>query len=253
MDNKRIRIDETQQFHNKTVKYFQEKFDEETKSISLCIVFTDDTVLTINPYIDKEATFETNRNDLILKYEAGDTPFFNMNKYPASYVDLSYSEKRKILRQFDFNSKEAISIKYRLYNDFIKMLTTQYKIIINKFNLNLEYLFFAFITDGYLAFEKILNVNDVLLDLLPIDPATIVAQHDENHNIIGYEQTIGETKTFLENVIYISFESLDATSVIELVFRFGDIFDNENVYEFVSNKVINKFETEFFDEISASL
>jgi hypothetical protein len=64
----KIRIDETQLFHNKKVNHFEEWFNEETRKIEFFIVFDDGQKLKIEPYIDKDSEFESQREDLRLNY-----------------------------------------------------------------------------------------------------------------------------------------------------------------------------------------
>ena len=44
------------------------KFNDEERSIEFIMVFDDNTKLSISPYIDKDAKFDINKNDLRLKY-----------------------------------------------------------------------------------------------------------------------------------------------------------------------------------------
>jgi hypothetical protein len=64
----RIRIDETTLFHNKKVNHFEEWFNEETRKIEFFIVFDDGQKLKIEPYIDKDSKFESQREYLRLNY-----------------------------------------------------------------------------------------------------------------------------------------------------------------------------------------
>ena len=64
----RIRIDQTQQFYGKKIHHTEEWFREETKSVELIIVFDDDTRWMINPYVDKNAKFDSCKNNLLLDY-----------------------------------------------------------------------------------------------------------------------------------------------------------------------------------------
>lgn len=64
----RMRIDETKLFHNKKVNHFEEWFNEETRKIEFFIVFDDGQKLKIEPYIDKDSKFESQREDLRLNY-----------------------------------------------------------------------------------------------------------------------------------------------------------------------------------------
>lgn len=70
----KIRIDETIMFHNKQVNHFEEWFNEETRKIEFFIVFGDGLKLKIEPYIDKDSKFESQREDLRLNY------YINSNK-----------------------------------------------------------------------------------------------------------------------------------------------------------------------------
>lgn len=56
-------------FFGKKIYYIHEWWVEETKSIELRIVFEDDTEWIITPYVDKNANFNVNKNDLRLKYD----------------------------------------------------------------------------------------------------------------------------------------------------------------------------------------
>jgi hypothetical protein len=64
----KIRIDETKMFHNKQVNHFEEYFNEETRKIEFFIVFDDETKLKIEPYLDKDSKFESQRTDMRLNY-----------------------------------------------------------------------------------------------------------------------------------------------------------------------------------------
>ena len=61
-------------FHNKQVNHFEEWFNEETRKIGFFIVFDDGQKLKIEPYIDKDSEFESQREDLRLNY------YINSNK-----------------------------------------------------------------------------------------------------------------------------------------------------------------------------
>lgn len=61
-------INETVKVHGKTIKKIVELWIEETSSIETTIFFEDNTKISITPYIDVDAKFETNRKDLRLKY-----------------------------------------------------------------------------------------------------------------------------------------------------------------------------------------
>jgi len=54
--------------HGKKIKSLTESWVDDKKCIQLTITFDDDTELKIEPYIDKNAKFESSRNDLRLKY-----------------------------------------------------------------------------------------------------------------------------------------------------------------------------------------
>jgi hypothetical protein len=61
-------ISDTQEFHNKKLDHFEEYFNEEDRTISLIMVFDDGSKLELKPYIDKDAKFDTNKNDLRFSY-----------------------------------------------------------------------------------------------------------------------------------------------------------------------------------------
>lgn len=69
MKNTEIRIDETKSFHGRKINHFTEKWIDDTRSIQFSIVFDDGDEMIIEPYIDKNTTFESSRNDLRLKYK----------------------------------------------------------------------------------------------------------------------------------------------------------------------------------------
>jgi hypothetical protein len=126
------------------------------------------------------------------------------------YQDKSYNEKRKILRRFNYtdsNCHELVSeVKYKILK----------KIKDNKF-VDKKYVINMILVDGYVAFEKIFDGDD-LIGLNAVDPLTLITEIKDGEVIWHHNKDTAHARVLYDNqILYLSFDD-SFTSFVEMIY-----------------------------------
>ena len=143
-------------------------------------------------------------------------------KKEVSYLDKTYIDKRRILRQLSV--KDEIREYLNIMTDAIyNSLISEKKIFQLDFieDITLYHYIKSFLIDGYLSFEKIYE-KDVVIDIKPLDPLTLIKTEQELSRLgqgwIQYPDQNEYKRVLLESqVIYISYSdhAYSSTSYVE--------------------------------------
>lgn len=125
-----------------------------------------------------------------------------------SYQDRTYLDKRKILRQL------SVKDEIRNYIDIVTDYSYNYLLqghidIMNKYkfleNIDLYNYIKTLLVDGFLAFEMIYSQDNILIDIKPIDPSTLISSL-ENQKMVWFQKIGDIEKRIPDNrLIYISY------------------------------------------------
>ena len=135
----------------------------------------------------------------------------NKDYKEISYQDKTYLDKRRILRQL--STKDEIKCYLDIMSDKIleKILSSEECELFSE--LELYYYIKALLIDGYLAFEKIFE-NDEIIDLKMIDPVTLSPVDGEKW--AQYINDPMKKRILFENqIIYMIYSEDEITSYIE--------------------------------------
>ena len=161
------------------------------------------------------------------------------------YIDKSYDEKRRILRKFAYENKEANTILIILNKKIKESLSNYSKEKIELFIDDIKDL----LTDGYLAYEKIYE-KDIVIDCIKLDPTTLTPSIDPGTNKTMWIQYINDNsrRKILNNeqIVYINgTPSTALTSVIEGVYL--------NILDFTNNIVVDEISNIIVESIKKSI
>jgi hypothetical protein len=147
----------------------------------------------------------------------------------VQYLDKSYTEKRKILRKFHFQSKESNDIINKILYKIIKKVKYHYLLDSNDFLQNL-------LIDGYICYEK-KYINGILISLIPIDVVNLTIDYVDNETVYILNKDKNNQQIFTnDQIIYIMSPTNSYISIAEMVFlNIMDIHSKYTIKYYIDN------------------
>ena len=157
----------------------------------------------------------------------------------VSYLDKSYLEKRKILRNFHFMNSDCYDLTNMVRYKILERIDDEKELI------DVNNLIKTILVDGYVAFEKIYD-GDKLSNLIRIDPLTFNMELIDGE-LVWFMNKGEENSRILkkEQIIYVSFNNEDFTSFVEMVYMKVVNKTTEWTIKSVIDDVVKSYEENF--------
>lgn len=167
-----------------------------------------------------------------------------------TYDDLSYDEKRKILRRYAYKNGFAYEMKLYITDKILEGMSMK-----SILDLSIERMIDNLLTDGYVAYERIFNLEGTeIIAYDTIDPITLIVTKDTDNKTIWVQYPDNKNRKRIlteDQILYIVYPIINASDSLigQLYTKQIKLYNHEKLNDFIITYIVKKLKEQLTDII----